>query len=47
MMGLLMGFSLSMDILQRFDVSTALQNAISPFRFMEITALFITHLSKE
>ncbi|WDL89778.1 hypothetical protein IUJ58_26330 (plasmid) [Priestia aryabhattai] len=41
MMGCLMGFSLGIDILQGFDISQALYNAISPFRVMEIAELFV------
>ncbi|UXH46491.1 hypothetical protein N5C46_10740 [Rossellomorea vietnamensis] len=41
MMGCLMGFSLGLDILQGFDVSDAWQNAVSPFRVMEVAELFV------
>ncbi|WP_374989350.1 hypothetical protein Q5794_28400 (plasmid) [Priestia megaterium] len=41
MMGCLMGFSLGIDILQGFDVSQALYNAVSPFRVMELAELFV------
>ncbi|RDZ08190.1 hypothetical protein C3744_26150 [Priestia megaterium] len=41
MMGCLMGFSLGIDILQGFDVSQALYNAVSPFRVMEVAELFV------
>jgi hypothetical protein len=41
MLGCLMAFSLSLDILQGFDVSQALYNTISPFRVMEIVELFV------
>jgi cytochrome c biogenesis factor len=41
MWGCLMAFSLSLDILQGFDVSQALYNTVSPFRVMEITELFV------
>nr|WP_256720839.1 hypothetical protein [Priestia megaterium] len=41
MMGCLMAFSLSIDILQGFDVSQALHNAVSPFRVMEVAKLFV------
>lgn len=41
MMGYLMGFSLGIDILQGFDVSQALYNAVSPFRVMEVAELFV------
>ncbi|MEI2665712.1 hypothetical protein [Rossellomorea sp. LJF3] len=41
MMGCLMGFSLGLDILQGFDVSNALQNAVSPFRVMEVAELVV------
>ncbi|MHC5530738.1 hypothetical protein [Priestia megaterium] len=41
MLGCLMGFSLRIDILQEFDVSQALYNAMSPFRVMEVTELFV------
>ena len=41
MMGCLMSFSLSLDILQGFDVSEALYNAVSPFQVMEITEVFV------
>ncbi|OLO25207.1 hypothetical protein BTA37_29560 [Priestia megaterium] len=36
-----MAFSLSIDILQGFDVSQALHNAVSPFRVMEVAKLFV------
>lgn len=41
MMGCLMGFSLGFDILQGFDVSQTLYNAVSPFRVMEVAELFV------
>jgi len=41
MMGCLMAFSLGIDIFQGFDVSQALYNAVSPFRVMEVTELFV------
>lgn len=41
MMGCLMAFSLSLDILQGFDVSDALYNALSPFRVMEVAELVV------
>jgi len=41
MMGCLIGFSLGIDIIQGFDVSQALYNAISPFRVMELAELFV------
>jgi hypothetical protein len=41
MLGCLMAFSLSLDILQGFDVSQALYNTVSPFRVMEIVELFV------
>jgi hypothetical protein len=41
MLGCLMGFSLGIDILQEFDISQALYNAVSPFRVMEVTELFV------
>jgi hypothetical protein len=41
MLGLLMGFSLGMDILLGFDLTTAVYNAFSPFRTMEGTELFV------
>jgi hypothetical protein len=41
MFGCLMAFSLSLDILQGFDVSQALINAVSPFRVMELVELFV------
>jgi hypothetical protein len=41
MMVCLMAFSLSLDILQGFDVSDALYNAVRPFRVMEITEVFV------
>ena len=44
MMGCLMGFSLGIDILQGFDVSQALYNAVSPFRVMEVAELFVLFL---
>ncbi|MDE3837842.1 hypothetical protein C0966_00270 [Bacillus methanolicus] len=44
MMGLLMGLSLGIDILQGFDISTALRNAFNPFLLMEVIELFILFL---
>jgi hypothetical protein len=41
MLGCLMAFSLSLDILQGFDVSQAWLNAVSPFRVMELVELFV------
>jgi len=41
MMGCLMGFSLGIDIVQGFDVSQALYNAVSPFRVMEVAEFFV------
>ncbi|PFG03440.1 hypothetical protein [Bacillus sp. es.034] len=41
MMGCLMGFSLGLDILQGFDVSDALHNAVSPFRVMEVAEMVV------
>jgi hypothetical protein len=41
MLGCLTAFSLSLDILQGFDVSQAWYNAVSPFRVMEIVELFV------
>ena len=41
MLGCLMGFSLGIDIVQGFDVSQALYNAMSPFRVMEVAELFV------
>jgi hypothetical protein len=41
MMGCLIGFSLGIDILQGFDASQALYNAVSPFRVMEVAELFV------
>ncbi|MEG9294914.1 hypothetical protein V6B33_00500 [Mangrovibacillus sp. Mu-81] len=43
MLGCLMAFSLSLDILQGFDVSQAWQNAVSPFRVMEVVELFVLY----
>ncbi|MED4074504.1 hypothetical protein [Priestia endophytica] len=39
--GCLMGLSLSIDILQGFDVSQAWYNAVNPFRVMEVVELFV------
>jgi hypothetical protein len=44
MMGLLIGFSLIMDILQGFGISIALRNAFSPFRVMEGAEWFVLFL---
>jgi len=44
MMGCLMGFSLGIDMLQGFDVSQALYNAVSPFQVMEVAELFVLFL---
>jgi len=41
MMGCLMAFSLGIDIFQGFDISQALYNAVSPFRVIEVTELFV------
>jgi hypothetical protein len=41
MLGCLMAFSLSLDILQGFDVSQAWHNAVSPFQVMEVVELFV------
>jgi hypothetical protein len=41
MMGLLMGFSLSLDILQGFDIRASLQNALNPFRVMEVAEYIV------
>ncbi|PFI58951.1 hypothetical protein CN918_37010 [Priestia megaterium] len=41
MMGCLLVFSLGIDMLQGFDVSQALYNAVSPFRVMEVAELFV------
>ncbi|MED4241080.1 hypothetical protein [Priestia megaterium] len=41
MLGCLMAFSLGIDIFQGFDVSQALYNAVSPFRVMEVSELFV------
>lgn len=41
MMGCLMAFSLSLDILQGFDVSDAWNNTVSPFRVMEVAELLV------
>ncbi|MFL8937282.1 hypothetical protein ACKA06_10825 [Rossellomorea oryzaecorticis] len=43
MLGCLMAFSLSIDILQGFDFSHALQNTVSPFRVMEVIELFVLY----
>ncbi|MEH7367174.1 hypothetical protein [Priestia megaterium] len=37
----LLVFSLGIDMLQGFDVSQALYNAVSPFRVMEVAELFV------
>ncbi|CAN7542653.1 hypothetical protein [Rossellomorea sp. LjRoot5] len=41
MMGCLMAFSLGLDILQGYDLSDAWQNAISPFRVLEVAELVV------
>ncbi|MGG4330361.1 hypothetical protein ABEW33_27125 [Priestia megaterium] len=41
MLGCLMGFSLGIDMVQGFDVSQALYNAVSPFRVLEVAELFV------
>jgi hypothetical protein len=43
MLGCLMAFSLSIDILQGFDISQSWQNTVSPFRVMEVTELFVLY----
>ncbi|WP_153126543.1 hypothetical protein [Peribacillus tepidiphilus] len=43
-MGLLIGFSLSIDILIGIDLNTALQNALYPFLAMEGAELFVLFL---
>ncbi|MFC3884486.1 hypothetical protein ACFOU2_13620 [Bacillus songklensis] len=40
-MGLLMGFSLSMDILLGFDIITSLKNAFNPFLVMEAAEMCV------
>ncbi len=45
MLGCLMGFSLGIDMVQGFDVSQALYNAVSPFRVMEVAELFVLFFS--
>ncbi|WP_371410248.1 hypothetical protein, partial [Priestia megaterium] len=40
----LMVFSLGIDMLQGFDVSQALYNAVSPFQVMEVAELFVLFL---
>ncbi|MCU7766819.1 hypothetical protein N7984_28860 (plasmid) [Priestia megaterium] len=37
-------FSLGIDMLQGFDVSQALYNAVSPFQVMEVAELFVLFL---
>jgi hypothetical protein len=44
MWGLLMGFSLGIDILLGFDIKTSLRNAFSHFLVMEIAELFVLFL---
>ncbi|MCQ9284153.1 hypothetical protein NQ129_20425 [Priestia aryabhattai] len=45
MMGCLIGFSLSIDIIiQGNDFSQALYKAINPFRVMEVSELFVLFL---
>ena len=39
-----MVFSLGIDMLQGFDVSQALYNAVSPFQVMEVAELFVLFL---
>jgi hypothetical protein len=41
MLGCLMGFSLGIDIFQGFDISQTLSNAVSQFRVIEISELFV------
>ncbi len=41
LLGCLMGFSISVDMMQGFSFSMALQNAYSPFRVMEFAELFV------
>lgn len=36
-----MGFSISVDMMQGFSFSMALQNAYNPFRVMESAELFV------
>ncbi|WP_254871239.1 hypothetical protein [Bacillus sp. Marseille-Q1617] len=43
MLGCLMAFSLSLDILQGFDISQAWQNTVSPFQVMEVVELFVLY----
>jgi hypothetical protein len=43
MLGCLMAFSLSLDILQGFDVSQAWHNTVSPFQVMEVVELFVLY----
>lgn len=44
MIGGLMSLSLGIDILQGFDMHTALYNSLSAFRIMEIPELFTAFL---
>ncbi len=44
MMGCLIGFSLSIDIIQGNDISQALHKSINPFRVMEVSELFVLFL---
>jgi divalent metal cation (Fe/Co/Zn/Cd) transporter len=44
MMGLLIGLSLIMDILQGSGISTALRNVFSPFHAMESAEWFVLFL---
>ncbi|WP_026702748.1 hypothetical protein [Salibacterium aidingense] len=44
MMGLVMGFSILLDMLMGFDMRTALTNAINPFRVMHIIEIFLSSL---
>lgn len=43
MLGCLMAFSLSLDILQGFGISQAWHNTVSPFQVMEVVELFVLY----
>ncbi|MFB5284460.1 hypothetical protein [Peribacillus sp. Hz7] len=41
MMGMLMGFSLGIDLLLGFEIRTSLKSAFNPFRVMEVPEFII------
>jgi len=44
MMGILMGFSLGIDLLLGFEIRTSLKSAFNPFRVMEVPELIVIFL---